>query len=363
MSKMNDSDLLLDEQARRGKDNINIKSKNCINKRSKGDMLRTASKLPQAILKISGYCKGKTHGQKHISYITRHGKLELYTSDGSVLKGLTAQKELINDWSNDFGTRKNSRDVAKIVLSSPENSCPNKLKNAVDNFLKNEFGETNEYAYALHTDTKKPHVHVVIKMVSYQGKKIDPRKNYIEKIRRGFAKCCRNEGILVEASRRYERGIAGKSKNTPVKQMRLNKHKNIEHDKRLNDQVYNKSNENNKLAVVPDRNKIIREEYIKAAIELHEKSLKADNNIMQTKLRKSAETLLDFAKKMPTETPFLNKIFDKLSNKNTQRTSITFKEYTEVLSKLDKYQLAAVKQINSHSICQYKSNLDIECDI
>lgn len=350
-----DSELLLDENARRGKYDINS--------RSKGDLLRSASKLPQAILKISGYCKGTAHAKAHISYITRHGKLELQTHDGQTLKGVTACKELINDWSSDFGKRKNSRDVAKVVLSAPKGANPDKLKNAVNKFLEKEFGDTNEYAYVLHTDTEKPHVHVIIKMVTYQGKKIDPRKNYIEKLRRDFAKYCRGEGILVEASRRYQRGISGKSKNTPVKQMRLNKHNNIKHDKSIKDQVKSKSNQNNDKVIVPDRNKIIRQEYIKAAIDLHEKSLNTDDKNAKNKLEKSSKTLLNFAKNMPDEIPFINKIIDKITNNDTKNNSITYKEYISVLSKLDKHKLDIVKQINSASTTPKNPNLDVEFDI
>lgn len=344
--------------------------KNKINSRTSSDLLLTASKMPQAILKISGYCKGTKHAQKHINYITRYGNLELIVSDGSSIKGTTAIKELMDSWSADFGNRKNSRDVLKLVLSAPENSDPNKLKVAAAKFLINEFGNSNDYAYVLHTDTKKPHVHAVIQMVAYNGKKLDPRKYYIEQIRRDFAKFCREEGIIVEASRRYQRGLNGKSKNTPVNQMRKNKYQDIKIDKKFNLAVVSYQEKNkNYLNVVPNRNKIVRAEYLKAAVELHELSNKSNDKIIQNKYQKAAGVLLKFAKNMPTEQRFITRIIDKISNRKGQSTDqepINFKAYIEVLATLDTYKKSVIPKIehqNSNSNKHKRHNIESEADL
>lgn len=371
----NEFEHLFEKNAKQGKDDIKFSRshhkrqkadkdlKQSINNRSKGDLLLTASKLPQAMLKISGYCKGKAHAQKHISYITRHGKLELTTHDGSVLKGISAAKELINDWASDFGTRKNSRDMVKIVLSAPENSNPDNLKKAVEEFLKAEFGATNEYVYALHTDTNNPHLHVAIKMVTYQGNKIDPRKNYIEKIRRDFAKCCRNNGILVEASRRYQRGITGTSKNTSIKQMRKNKHNNIIHDRNLNNQIYKDFDSQNQQHIAPERNKIIREEYINSAADLMTLSMKKEGVQQQKTYQIAAKKMLDFAKQMPVEQKFINKLQTKINASKVPDLAITFKEYQLIIANLDSNKLNVINKIDSIKISHQTQRSDIELDI
>ena len=336
-------------------------------KKSKADLLRTASKMPQAILKISGYCKGAKHSQKHIEYISRYGKLELVLNDGSSLKGTTAIKELVDSWSDDFSKRLNSRDVLKIVLSAPENSDPNKLKLAAEKFLSNEFGDSNEYAFVLHTDTKKPHVHAIVKMVSYNGKKLDPRKNFLEKLRGDFAKFCREEGIMVEASRRYQRGYNNKSKNTPVKQMRSHKHENIEVDRKLHLAVKDHLQHTKKIDhTVPERNKIIRLEYIKAAIELHELSDKNNDKITKDKYKKASSILLDFAKNMPTERRFVAKVIDKISGKNETEKPLTFKAYSEVVAKLDFYKKSVISNIEKAHVQHQKTkqnNLELGLEI
>lgn len=308
-----------------------------INNRSNGDMLRAASGMPQAVLKISGYCKGKSHVDKHIKYISRYGELPLIDQDGSIIKGISAQKDLLADWQSDFGTRKNSRDIAKIVLSVPEGSPPDKLMKAVKIFLNNEYGNSNEYVYVLHTDTKKPHVHVAVKMMSYQGKKLDPRKHYIEKLRRDFAKFCREQGILVEASRRYQRGKAKKFSRETNKLKYSN---------------YTPNSKKYSKEIIPDRNKVIRQEYIKSALDLQDLADKSNDTQDKSQYQKSANILLEFAKNMPTEQSDCNK------NKG-----ITFKEYSQILARLDENKRKIINQIEANKSQKISKNIDMSLDI
>lgn len=195
-----------------------------------GDMIRTASNMSQAVVKISGYCKGSEHALKHLQYISRKGKLELNCSDGGLITTKDEQKALIDSWAHDFGLRKNARDAVKIVLSAPQASNMDALKQAGSAFLDKQFGSSHEYVWVAHGDTKKPHLHVMVKLVSHLGVKLNPRKETLRSWRKNFAAHCRKEGIAVEASSRIERGFTDKSKATPITQMRQKGKRNIKKD-------------------------------------------------------------------------------------------------------------------------------------
>jgi hypothetical protein len=62
---------------------------------------------------------------------------------------------------------------------------------------------------ALHTDTPRPHVHVVIKAVSEQGQRLHIRKATLREWRSEFARYLRALGVAAIATPRYVRGETG----------------------------------------------------------------------------------------------------------------------------------------------------------
>jgi type IV secretory pathway VirD2 relaxase len=62
---------------------------------------------------------------------------------------------------------------------------------------------------ALHTDTPRPHVHLVIKAVSEQGQRLHIRKATLREWRSGFAHHLRALGVAANATPRFVRGETG----------------------------------------------------------------------------------------------------------------------------------------------------------
>src|ERR1700730_5785944 len=62
---------------------------------------------------------------------------------------------------------------------------------------------------ALHTDTPRPHVHVVLKAVSEQGQRLHIRKATLREWRSEFARHLRELGVAANATPRYVRGETG----------------------------------------------------------------------------------------------------------------------------------------------------------
>lgn len=77
---------------------------------------------------------------------------------------------------------------------------------AARNFLREEFGLLHRYAFVLHTDTPRPHVHAVVKAVSEQGIRLHITKPMLRRWRQEFARNLRDQGIEANATERAVRG-------------------------------------------------------------------------------------------------------------------------------------------------------------
>ena len=88
----------------------------------------------------------------------------------------------------------------------PAGTSPEKVLTAVKNFAREEFALKHRYAMVLHTDEPHPHVHMVVKAVSEQGKRLNIRKATLSDWRRQFARHLRAQGIAANATHRFVRG-------------------------------------------------------------------------------------------------------------------------------------------------------------
>jgi type IV secretory pathway VirD2 relaxase len=180
---------------------------------------RVLARKPEVMVKITGFSKSAGGVKSNLEYITRNGKVELEDSKGGIYSGKESVKEFFNEW-NDFdreGRRQNQRDTMKLVLSMPEGTDPDKLKNAARQFLKESFGANHEYAFALHTDDKHPHVHIAVKTLGFDERRLNPRKADIQHWRESFAEKLRDNGIEAEATPRVVRGVVKKSESQIIR--------------------------------------------------------------------------------------------------------------------------------------------------
>lgn len=184
---------------------------------------RATQNLPQAVLKVSSYSHGQGRAAAHLDYISRKGDLEVEDPQGNRLSDPEELKERIEDWAMDFDTRKRSRDTVNIVLSAPSGSELGAVENSVREFAQSQFGETNDYLFAIHNDTDNPHGHLMVKMRGYDGEKLNPGKEDLRLWREQFAQSLRDNGIEVDATPRYARGVGSKSSNQKLIHLRKRK--------------------------------------------------------------------------------------------------------------------------------------------
>ncbi|WP_348826931.1 relaxase/mobilization nuclease domain-containing protein [Halomonas sp. RT37] len=182
---------------------------------------RVVNYAPEVMVKITGNAKGADHVQSHLDYISRNGKLELEDEHGDMIKGKDEVRSLAKDWSQDQGKRrKNTRDTTNIIMSMPAGTEPRDVKNAVRAFAKRQFGQNHQYVMALHTDTDSPHVHLTVKCLGYDGRRLNVKKGDPQKWREAFAAELERRGVEAEATPRATRGVIKRGVSQVVRHIR-----------------------------------------------------------------------------------------------------------------------------------------------
>lgn len=172
---------------------------------------RLARKAPEVMVKISGKQRGAAHLGEHFGYISRHGKLEVRSSEGEIITDEKRLKAIAGDWAMlDDAMNPTDRDrptSMSIVLSMPGGTTDAAtIHDAVQAFARVEFEGQFAYMVALHTDTDHPHVHLTVATQGEDGTRFNPRKADLHHWRESFAHELRSRGIAAEATPRRARG-------------------------------------------------------------------------------------------------------------------------------------------------------------
>ncbi|MFO1510205.1 MAG: relaxase/mobilization nuclease domain-containing protein [Steroidobacteraceae bacterium] len=92
--------------------------------------------------------------------------------------------------------------VHKLVFSMPAGTNPESVLSAAQKFCREEFALKHRYVMALHTDEPHPHVHVVLKAVNEQGRRLNIKKATLQEWRAKFAAYLREQGVAANATPR-----------------------------------------------------------------------------------------------------------------------------------------------------------------
>jgi hypothetical protein len=175
------------------------------------------------LVKVSGGAKSLRGAVAHVRYIDRHGQLDIETDQGDRLKGEDSGNQLLADSELDAAVaearspyrgspgREPSKIVHNVMLSIPHGTPSQKLWAASRDFAREEFALKHRYAMVLHTDQDHPHVHLVIKAMSEEGRRLNIRKATLREWRREFARHLRAHGVAANATERAVRGETRKS--------------------------------------------------------------------------------------------------------------------------------------------------------
>jgi len=170
---------------------------------------RIVRRAPEVIVKVTSSAKTGQRMWAHLTYITRNGKETAENEAGDSIVGLRELKDLYEEWDvYAIGNgRRNTSKSMHVVLSMPENTPSEAVRVAARRFAAEEFGPNHQYVFALHTDTPRPHVHLVVKVQGYNGKAVSRTKADLQRWRGLFARRLRELGVEAEATPRRLRGL------------------------------------------------------------------------------------------------------------------------------------------------------------
>jgi hypothetical protein len=182
----------------------------------KEHIARTVRRVPEVMVKVSGGARTVAGVEQHMDYIGREGKLGLEADTGEHLDGKGFERQLTEGWDLDLEAhespersirgRKLPKLVHNIIFSMPPGTPSDKVLRAVRKLALNEWQIKHRYAMALHTDDDHPHVHVVLKARSEQGRRLNIKKATLRAWRQQFASNLRELGIAANATERAVRG-------------------------------------------------------------------------------------------------------------------------------------------------------------
>jgi len=157
----------------------------------------------------------------HVAYIDREGEVPLETDDGREIATKAEISELLDEWNLDVeqsslggavprASPSRPKLAHKLVFSMPAGTPPKDVLGAVRDFAREEFGAMHRYAMVLHTDEPHPHVHLVVKAMSEEGRRLNIRKATLRAWRQRFAAQLHKRGIAANATERAVRGECAK---------------------------------------------------------------------------------------------------------------------------------------------------------
>lgn len=248
---------------------------------------RIVRRAPEVMVKITGRTKSVAHLKSHLAYIMRNGELDAETEQGATLPGRSGLKDLQQRWEDDAGLDdKRRRDASlsvSIILSMPAGTDAVAVKDSARAFAIETFGYNHDYVFVQHLDDKHPHVHLTVRSLGHDGKRLNPRKADLQVWRERFAGELRVRGIAAEATPRRTRGRVRKAERGAV--IALRKRKITPDVDRLARQEVLSEVRGSRTAKhswdeqIKSRQDAIRRRYLDYAAELQRSGLAADHKL------------------------------------------------------------------------------------
>ena len=193
---------------------------------------RIAKRTPEVVVKLTGRTRrGPVHLKHHLDYISRNVKLVMTTQSGEQITDRDRLRTLHDDWVGLNATQQvarpspNAAESVSIVLSMSPQTPADKVEQAAQVWARETLGGKYDYVMVRHDperdkkQTTRPHIHVTVRAVGYDGKRLSPGPEDLRLWREHFARELRRLGVEAEATPRQARGIVQKSKKNAIYHM------------------------------------------------------------------------------------------------------------------------------------------------
>lgn len=203
---------------------------------AKARLARIARRTPEAMVKVTGRARAGAgpgtagHLKAHLDYLTRNGSLRLETSDGEAITDRAALRALHDDWllanAAEARARTQVPDAAQsvgLILSMPPGTPPDRVEMAARAWARETFADGtganggHDWLMVRHDDRGHPHVHVTVRAVGRDGRRLAPGPDDLRAWRERFARELRRLGVEAEATPRQARGVVPKRDRLAVR--------------------------------------------------------------------------------------------------------------------------------------------------
>ena len=170
---------------------------------------RAAKRLPQAVFKISSYSHSAGAVWDRVNYVARDGELEVEAQDGEMLEQARLEA-LVDTWEARAGEgahQRARRQAMSAVVSFPAGVDQERATEAARQFFREAFADNHDYVFAPHADTDKFHVHLVLETRGHDERQLRLNRDDIQDLRLLLAEKARAQGIELDASPRWARGL------------------------------------------------------------------------------------------------------------------------------------------------------------
>lgn len=183
---------------------------------------RVVGRTPEVMVKVTGRTRGAKHLKSHLDYVTRNGRLLAETQDGERIEDRDRLRRLHDEWllANAANARgRNTSDAAQsvgIILSMPPGAPPDRVQDAARTWARETFGSGHDWIMVRHDDKDHPHVHISVRAVGSDGRRLAPGPDDLQLWRVRFARELRRLGVPAEATPRQARGKVLRPVRLPV---------------------------------------------------------------------------------------------------------------------------------------------------
>lgn len=187
----------------------------------KGRLHRVANRTPEVMVKITSSGHSSKNLKNHLDYISRNGQVLLTTEKNEKINNKISKLEIEQRWGHDlteFGESKYAESY-HLIFSMPPQTPRDDFNLATEETIKKLFGG-HQYYYAQHNDTAHPHIHVAVKAISVDGKRLPTKKADLHRWREVYAHTLRSYGLHAEATKRVHRGKILKADKSSIYQMK-----------------------------------------------------------------------------------------------------------------------------------------------
>ena len=169
--------------------------------------------VPQAVFKISSYSHSGGSAWDRANYVGRDGELEVEAPNGEMVDQV-ALEQLVDKWSEEAAEKSRSVIAMSAVVSFPSDVDQEQATEAGRQFFREAFADNHDYVFAAHTDAKQFHVHVVVQAAGHDGHQLRIRKDDLQDLRELLAAKAHEQGIELDASPRWARGLEATEKES-----------------------------------------------------------------------------------------------------------------------------------------------------